>query len=50
VSAYALGNPTMPVLQIVSGEIPYDDTFGGGSDTYEFKIWALSGASSDIGA
>lgn len=51
ISAYALSNPTPPTLQVVSGEIPYDETFGSSASmTYQFKVQALAGAVTDIGA
>ena len=50
VSAYLLGNFTPPCLQVMSGEIPYDASFGRGSDTYSFKVQALVGLPTDISA
>ena len=50
VSAWLLGSPTLPCLQVVSGEIPYDETFGRGSDMYVFKVQAMVGLVTDIGA
>jgi len=51
VSAYVLGNPTFPSLQVVSGEITYDETVGTAAlKGYEFKVQAMVGAVTDIGA
>ena len=50
ISAYALTNPTPPTLQVLAGETPYDETFGRGMDMHNFKIQAIAGLTSDIGA
>lgn len=49
VSAYALSNPTPPTLQVVGGEIEYDETFGASAEGgMHLKIQGLIGAPGDI--
>jgi len=51
VSAYLLGNPTPPSLQVIGGEIVYEETCGAGALMgYMFKVQAMVGVPSDIGA
>lgn len=51
VSAYLLGNPTPPTLQVISGEITYDESCGSGAEQgYQFKVQAMVGVPGDIGA
>lgn len=50
VSAYVLANPTLPSIQIISGESEYDETFGQGMAMYNFKAQVMAGMVADIGA
>jgi hypothetical protein len=55
VSAYVLGNPTMPAIEVVPGwegrdGIDYDKTFRRGLDALVFTVRAMVGTPTDIGA
>ena len=51
ISPWLLGGPTPPVLQIVSGPLDYDGTFGASAQKdYQFKVQGMIGLATDIGA
>jgi hypothetical protein len=55
VSAYVLGNPTLPAIEVVPGwegkdGIDYDKTFKRGLDALVFTVRAMVGTPTDIGA
>lgn len=50
VSAYMLGNPTPPSIEVMPDETDYDKTFQRGTDRWFLKVRAFVGKPSDIGA
>src|SRR3989304_8197476 len=50
VSAYMLSQPTTPCLYVVPGDIEFDQAMQRGMDRWTFRVVALAGLASDIGA
>lgn len=50
VSAYRLGSPTPPCIEVFPDETEYDRTMGRGNDTRTFIVRAMVGAANDKGA
>lgn len=50
VSAYMLGNPTPPAIEVMPDETEYDKTFRRGMDRWFLKVRAFVGKPSDIGS
>lgn len=50
VSAYMLGNPTPPSIEVMPDEVEYDKTFQRGTDYWFFKVRAFVGKPDAIGA
>jgi len=50
VSGYMLSNPTPPAIHVFPDEITYDAAMARGLDTWQLKIQAYVGFTTDIGA
>jgi hypothetical protein len=50
VSAYVLANPNLPAVQVLPGEVAYDQTFARGIDLYTLKVQAIAPLTVDIEA
>jgi hypothetical protein len=50
VSAYVLAEPTPPVVQVLPGEVAYDQTFARGIDLFTVKVQAITPLSVDLEA
>ncbi len=50
VSGFLLGQPTAPGIEVVPGEVDYDQAFGGEADNWTLTIRAFVGMTTDIGA
>ena len=50
VSAYMLSQPTTPCLYVVPGAMDFDQAMQRGMDRWTFRVVALAGLASDIGA
>jgi len=50
ISGYMLSAPTPPCLYVVPGDIEFDQAMQRGMDRWTFRVVALAGLASDIGA
>ncbi len=50
VSPYILGNPTLPTVEIVPGEVEYDKAMSRGHDDHVFTVRVIVAETTDIGS